>query len=55
MFARGHEAYIIAVTPAQKVIQNCEITHFRRHKQRLSCLTVSVVDRSKIKHITATD
>ena len=41
------------VTPAQSVMQSREIIRFRHHKQRLSCLRISVVCRNK--KITATD
>jgi len=49
MFATGREPVLTAVTPAQNVIQSREIIRFRHHKQRLSCLTVSVVYRNKKK------
>jgi hypothetical protein len=55
MFATDHEPVLTTFTPAQNVIQSGEITRFRHHKQRISCLTVSVVYRNKTKHITETD
>jgi hypothetical protein len=47
MFATGHEPVLTTVTPAQNVIQSREIIRFRHNKQRLSCLTVSIVYRKK--------
>ena len=55
VFATDHEPVLTTFTPAQNVIQSGEITRFCHHKQRLSCLKVSVVYRNKTKHITETD
>ena len=43
------EPVLIAVTPAQNMIQSRKIIRFRHHKQRLSFLTLFVVYQNKTK------